>query len=531
MLQVYYESQGNEAEALRCWRECLFQLQSYNSYSHRARSDTEKALLRSLKSMKDRCEKQADFLQAVVASRREAEGTAAGRSKPKNGDNNLNIGSLRDGAGRMDGPSSASSNIPGSSNSGAASPPPLPNRTKSSPVIGSRPSPWPHSLGSFQGPPPSLTLPYALTSNTSRTPSPDKRTSFLTTLRPARKPKQRSELPDTMRNRGPAAAAKAATLAWDSTNRSRGESPPQGLPLSVSADNLTTRQDMSLPASVGLHRRSVSQSNRELETPGDAATRQPKRPGRSQSRPLSSIFSLESPDDPFADDAPPPPPPHRHRVTRKDPSSNSALAGGQGQDSFAESSRKTTRRSPTSHMAPMRKEKSERQAEMRTPIDKGSRSPASSPRTASLKSANSDSRKGHDPVAEALSDDESVYSEEDSAEREWEERIEKAFKTIGKGVDASALRQVANEIVVKGDEVCWEDVAGLDMAKLALKEAVVYPFLRPDLFSGLREPARGMMLFGPPGTGKTMLARAVATESKSTFFSISASSLTSKYVS
>ncbi len=84
--------------------------------------------------------------------------------------------------------------------------------------------------------------------------------------------------------------------------------------------------------------------------------------------------------------------------------------------------------------------------------------------------------------------------------------------------------------MVQGDEVHWSDVAGLDVAKNALKEAVVYPFLRPDLFMGLREPARGMLLFGPPGTGKTMLARAVATESKSTFFAISASSLTSKYL-
>lgn len=119
----------------------------------------------------------------------------------------------------------------------------------------------------------------------------------------------------------------------------------------------------------------------------------------------------------------------------------------------------------------------------------------------------------------------------DEPQLEGKARIAKALETISGCVDMQAATQVANEIVIQGDEVHWDDVAGLDAAKLALKEAVVYPFLRPDLFSGLREPARGMLLFGPPGTGKTMLARAVATESKSTFFSISASSLTSKYVS
>ncbi|KAK9466532.1 P-loop containing nucleoside triphosphate hydrolase protein [Lipomyces arxii] len=111
----------------------------------------------------------------------------------------------------------------------------------------------------------------------------------------------------------------------------------------------------------------------------------------------------------------------------------------------------------------------------------------------------------------------------------WNNRVNEALKHIT-GVDEAAARQILNEIVVKGDEVHWEDIAGLEQAKTSLKETVVYPFLRPDLFKGLREPARGMLLFGPPGTGKTMLARAVATESQSTFFSISASSLTSKYL-
>ncbi|KAI1001587.1 putative AAA domain-containing protein [Podosphaera aphanis] len=113
---------------------------------------------------------------------------------------------------------------------------------------------------------------------------------------------------------------------------------------------------------------------------------------------------------------------------------------------------------------------------------------------------------------------------------EWEIKVKKLISSLPKGVHEAAAKQVLDEVVVKGDEVHWGDVAGLDVAKEALKEAVVYPFLRPDLFMGLREPARGMLLFGPPGTGKTMLARAVATESKSTFFSISASSLTSKYL-
>jgi SpoVK/Ycf46/Vps4 family AAA+-type ATPase len=122
-------------------------------------------------------------------------------------------------------------------------------------------------------------------------------------------------------------------------------------------------------------------------------------------------------------------------------------------------------------------------------------------------------------------------SEEEAEESdEWKRRTDEIMKNLPRGVDKQAAQQILNEIVIQGDEVHWDDVAGLEVAKSALKETVVYPFLRPDLFMGLREPARGMLLFGPPGTGKTMLARAVATESKSTFFAISASSLTSKFL-
>ncbi|SMN21213.1 similar to Saccharomyces cerevisiae YPL074W YTA6 Putative ATPase of the CDC48/PAS1/SEC18 (AAA) family, localized to the cortex of mother cells but not to daughter cells [Maudiozyma saulgeensis] len=98
------------------------------------------------------------------------------------------------------------------------------------------------------------------------------------------------------------------------------------------------------------------------------------------------------------------------------------------------------------------------------------------------------------------------------------------------GIDPVMLEQIRCNILVQDDIINWDDVAGLNSVKASLKETVVYPFLRPDLFKGLREPIRGMLLFGPPGTGKTMIAKAVATESNSTFFSISASSLLSKYL-
>ncbi|CAG87974.2 DEHA2E09922p [Debaryomyces hansenii CBS767] len=97
--------------------------------------------------------------------------------------------------------------------------------------------------------------------------------------------------------------------------------------------------------------------------------------------------------------------------------------------------------------------------------------------------------------------------------------------------DTKKLRgALAGAILSETPNVKWDDIAGLESAKEALKEAVILPVKFPQLFTGNRKPTSGILLYGPPGTGKSYLAKAVATEAKSTFFSVSSSDLISKWM-
>ena len=94
-------------------------------------------------------------------------------------------------------------------------------------------------------------------------------------------------------------------------------------------------------------------------------------------------------------------------------------------------------------------------------------------------------------------------------------------------VEPSAMR----EVLINKPNVTWEDVGGLEEVKEKLREVVELPLLRPDLFNkaGIK-PGKGVLLSGPSGTGKTLLAKAIATEANANFISVKGPELISKWV-
>ncbi len=103
----------------------------------------------------------------------------------------------------------------------------------------------------------------------------------------------------------------------------------------------------------------------------------------------------------------------------------------------------------------------------------------------------------------------------------------KDFEEALKAIEPSAMR----EVYVQTPNVKWDDIGGLDMVKQELKESVEWPLKYPERFKkmGIRPP-KGIFLYGPPGCGKTLLAKAVAHESEANFISVKGPEILSKWV-
>ncbi|KAI1362376.1 P-loop containing nucleoside triphosphate hydrolase protein [Xylaria arbuscula] len=560
---VYYESQGDEKEATLCWKNALDQIRigtaGKKHSDNTPKTETERTLIQSLRELESQCKERIDLLEALRLSRQELQpidrsphrhsAGQAGKDEPTSQPATPSKGWIGDGT------------IPAITYT-ELSRPPLPQRpslaTRSSSaraVVGRRSS-IDQILDQFEASSsaqaPSLPPYNSMTPSKGvpRSSSPDKRT-MRTTLRSGKSDRSHksSRTSPPKSDKGPG-ASKAATLAW-TTRNSR-----------ASLDATTDIRHAS--PHPGDSRPSHDQSRRSMSTNQSYWDSHTRRLVGTPRQPAGPNLDLPSDTEPTP------------RASSDDAvATPSALALGAASSALNALSlqertrpnsavkRRLTPKAPTNsdnhygspssfQSKPPRLDyqvSRDMPAEDRCD-DIGVNSRDLGPRHSSheqedeLTSSSEDittnsrlsQRKGKQKATLATEDSDTqltANSREDEdrhRKSQWERTKRKILRSLPPGVDESAAKAIFNEIVVEGDEVHWNDVAGLEVAKTALRETVVYPFLRPDLFMGLREPARGMLLFGPPGTGKTMLARAVATESKSTFFSISASSLTSKYL-
>jgi SpoVK/Ycf46/Vps4 family AAA+-type ATPase len=114
---------------------------------------------------------------------------------------------------------------------------------------------------------------------------------------------------------------------------------------------------------------------------------------------------------------------------------------------------------------------------------------------------------------------------------QYEKRIERLRgynEAFSAGKSDNENSSIDNLMMLEKPNVTWNDVVGLEVAKMAIEDSIVFPFKRPDLFP-LGWP-RGILVFGPPGCGKTLIAAATAHEINAAFYNVDAASIMSKWL-
>lgn len=551
---------------MRHWRQALQQIYDHHANKvipgYGPQSDTEKALFEAIKQLELQCKERIDLLEALRASRQD--GDAPDRTpRPSDTDYNPNRahkGTIGLGTIPAVTYSELSRPTPSPRQSISTLPADVPTANSDSPDRLAAPAKHGRSRS------PSTA---SRNERTLRNASPEKHT-MRTTLRPTRNG-EKSSTP-ARKTQKPAAegSSKAASLAWsalgsrDKTIRTSASEPIDQLPIRH-APPPQSKYRRPYYQSEGQSKRLVS-SKEDLSsssTPLSAGRGAEGQASQNTSLSLSAASSAlnytATGDDHTRDTGQS----RRTAFTRRSPKGDLSPSSGTGDEGTTKDSKLNSMDTVVRRKAIARRAAAASIVNSSEPESPGlsrNRATRAQPRpalTSSEDETNADRRGSQQRIsltkdkaekkagnskrmARQRTDASPVGFDVDSTNESglddssddvaWKKKKASILQSLPPGVDESAAKQILNDIIVQGDEVRWSDIAGLEIAKTALRETVVYPFLRPDLFMGLREPARGMLLFGPPGTGKTMLARAVATESKSTFFSISASSLTSKYL-
>ncbi|KAM3501430.1 hypothetical protein MY10362_005566 [Beauveria mimosiformis] len=425
---VYYESQGDETEALRHWRNALALIYEHNATKanpgYGPQTDTEKALVDALRELELQCKERLDLLEALKASREDETSSDTGGKPSKTPSPFASPMKAKGSIGSGTIPAVTYSDL----SRPAVSPrPPLPIRAVSeTPQSGERSQTGDAtSYTRSNSRPPALSVP-PKADRTYRSPSPEKHT-MRTTLRSSK-----------LGEKASAPSRKSARPAAEGPTKRHKEERSNG---SGTADDSGEWSERRSASEVPIQRKAVTR-----RTDAIVATQ-------------STVYPEQA---------------TRHRRRDQPMARHVSVSSTSGDDADSQNVKPLKNKTPVNHGTIVHS-------------------------NATLNKLKPSKRKVKgDPVKVDSSSEASEETEESIADKLWKKKKSSILRNLPPGVDESAAKQILNDIVVKGDEVRWGDIAGLEIAKNALRETVVYPFLRPDLFMGLREPARGMLLFGPP---------------------------------